>query len=1281
MLPVTLSVTFAASTTQLRDQTQEATHSSRMLITHRNCIPKSRRAFQISIASLRGVSFKYLFSTSCFKCAPELQEHQKKNTVSTSASSLKNKNISFRNDFVMFAGYLSHRINSIKHEWDTLHGEPTPKFLANLKHIIETIGTDMPDYYRFINTIDRIRPIIQTTLKKLDTAQFIDFVTFLSSYGIPLESEVIAEKILDMKDLPLDDLYKLASTEGMTDSPDLFAPLTSKQKQRIRMSYPPNLIEWIVYQVYFPLSSKHKIDEFIGILYQLRNDEETANFERAINVLMGREQLEIRLRCFEKVELALKAIYNHQRLNFKQMGNMTLLMSERYVHKMLQACDITTIFRYLNLVFSPLPKQLKSFHMLGTKEVSPLLLNKVDEIVMHDVKVPSAILSMLFRKFLEDADLEQIKSLINEVQSLDLSDEFNQRIECCCRLTLMKYADEIREKKKECCLYIVQSFKDSEYTFPGEYLDILKPFEAYKTRFDGFLQFLEFQGMSGFGYKKIKSAELDYLFAHMEEYQRNAIIKTLIKGNYTFDNRDHILSWIAQNPHRVNYVISGGVVDLAVGYNHKTKRSMARACTIFTPLEILKLASKYGENLAATSDVLTLLMAYKDTHVDHIIARLNSFRLPEGTAESHFLSLTTFMEKHERIIENITEDERLQLLNTFIKKTLEVNCYSGVVVACSLVPSYKKTLLPLFKLSLPSALDTSSIEHIIYHSDAEVSLEIIKSIISAFERQNSIPHKMWCTHFKNLAEYSTTLKDPAERENFKEFLLKAIQTLIIRKNLSPFILYKIYSMADSFQFNPDWKLKFNSVSYIENYIRSEPFISAEEIKYIIGAVSTFECNLQFSRKFYSTVFDAMPEEGKIPILFSLRNMSTRFPYEEKIARFISDRVEAEDPDIYKLFGLQMSNLSSTASHSWRIKWSKMDVRYLTPFIAKYMKRVIDKDCNLALRYVMTDSMASMPYNDEFDACYRFYQNFLKSTRFDANPEVTRSTNLQQLVKEYMTNYADANNIPNELLNPYVYHFLYTRLHSYDTKTLIEMLYIITRGDGTLEQLGFWGLLRDEDKVRLELTEISGRKFYAEMTDDQLTNLFILISATCKMNEKVSNNELLCVVNIAESLIDYELLSDKNKTLIMNCVFLIVNKHSDIITAFFRKMLLKFPDYKATFPIARDLLYSTIVWDSNNLDSMMDYMNNSYNQLLGNQICEAVIRRLIDEQQNALAQDLYLRCCEQRPKFKMPDVNEKMNWSVAKRPAVVIDSNEGVNMKMDRFKVKLYDYDNLDKEKK
>jgi hypothetical protein len=59
----------------------------------------------------------------------------------------------------------------------------------------------------------------------------------------------------------------------------------------------------------------------------------------------------------------------------------------------------------------------------------------------------------------------------------------------------------------------------------------------------------------------------------------------------------------------------------------------------------------------------------------------------------------------------------------------------------------------------------------------------------------------------------------------------------------------------------------------------------------------------------------------------------------------------------------------------------------------------------------------------------------------------------------------------------------------------------------------------------------------------------------------------------------------------------------------------------------------------------------------------------------------LRCCEQRPKFKMPDVNEKMNWSVAKRPAVVIDSNEGVNMKMDRFKVKLYDYDNLDKEKK
>jgi len=101
------------------------------------------------------------------------------------------------------------------------------------------------------------------------------------------------------------------------------------------------------------------------------------------------------------------------------------------------------------------------------------------------------------------------------------------------------------------------------------------------------------------------------------------------------------------------------------------------------------------------------------------------------------------------------------------------------------------------------------------------------------------------------------------------------------------------------------------------------------------------------------------------------------------------------------------------------------------------------------------------------------------------------------------------------------------------------------------------------------------------------------------------------------------------------------------------------------------------------------MDSSLNSLVENldisvlkQSINDVITKLVDENEVNLAQEFFLTITEKIPHFKLNhELNKKLSWNkLTLRPEISIDVNDGVNMKVNKFKIKLYDYELLDKSK-
>lgn len=156
------------------------------------------------------------------------------------------------------------------------------------------------------------------------------------------------------------------------------------------------------------------------------------------------------------------------------------------------------------------------------------------------------------------------------------------------------------------------------------------------------------------------------------------------------------------------------------------------------------------------------------------------------------------------------------------------------------------------------------------------------------------------------------------------------------------------------------------------------------------------------------------------------------------------------------------------------------------------------------------------------------------------------------------------------------------------------------------------------------------------------------------------------------------MSKKAKFNIMNCVFILVGKHSDLLSIFYKRMITILPEYKVSKLLITDLLYSATMNDFVNIDSILTYLIKSNDNVLMNQACESVIKRLMEEDQNVIAQELYVKYTQLVPRFKIKDIDQNMSWAKASKPNIHVDSGSEVSMQINRFKVKLYDYEKLTK---
>lgn len=254
------------------------------------------------------------------------------------------------------------------------------------------------------------------------------------------------------------------------------------------------------------------------------------------------------------------------------------------------------------------------------------------------------------------------------------------------------------------------------------------------------------------------------------------------------------------------------------------------------------------------------------------------------------------------------------------------------------------------------------------------------------------------------------------------------------------------------------------------------------------------------------------------------------------------------------------------------------------------------------------------------------------------------------------------------------------MFTYDMKTIIQLLYILTQGNKVLAELGFWKLGEEREIENLNIETHNIPFFYKIEGDLDLMSLYRLVFTAAKNTSEVSTSDLTYIINISENLIRSENISKRSKYSIMNCTLILVGKHSNLLSAFYKKTQQLLPEYNVTNTVIAELLYSTMTNEIRDIDSTLDYMISTHETHFMHQSCETVVRRLIAEEQNGLAQELYVKYTERKPRFKIPDLNDTLSWGKAKQPEVTIDSNDGVNMKMDRYKVKLYDYDSLDKQK-
>lgn len=1176
------------------------------------------------------------------------------------------------------------------------------EIIPKLKLLIKEFTKECESPDKFNKVIYKLEPIINETLISVDNSSFVDLFTYLSSQNIKINNEQVTFRFIKFltSDISIQDKYNLlfCARESLPDSEldvsILRNPLTKDQITKIAKTYSASIVKAIIHSFYLPLYDSSKISEYLEILYlqHPENPEKINPFKCYVNFLLGTNKLDVTFSKKYSVSYLCGLIVSLTRNEVEIPPNFSKnLWHQILIAEYFQQVSPEVLYTYLTIFYNDfLPTELDHFKAtLGVKPLNNDLKRKLSFLMSKEELIPPNIQILFFDKIMSEEDTSLIKSLIQSFKAMHPNTPAKQGLRDAFRFSVFKYALTIKDKKPGFFQYLMEYFSEEAFVIPAfKQVQLVSIFNYYRTDFNGFIQYLNSVNRSKGLYRLLDAQEVQLVSKKLGHREKEVFIQTLIKNDFVFNSSSAIQNWIKENPRTINYILSGGKLnpDMRNGDLYKSS-SLFRLSTIFTPKQMFKLIVDYDADSCFTKEILSTFKVYNDDF-DYICAQLKALPLVRGKTSTYIDVLTSFMKKHNLENEILTTEQKLRLYTIYIAKIIDINHLAGLIVACALIPSFKKQILKLTGMSESHLFSIKRTEYILT-DEFDIPPSMIIHYVTRYSDSRHTNGKLWATMFKNALMTASTLKDTSQKELLFCQLFKIFQIKCVQKMFSPLTLIKIYQLAETHKVKPEWKLPINMNKYLESYYSTDigeiVSLTGVSVRETISMIAKYESNVELSSSLVSKLFSEVPDDEKIFFLVSLRNLMLSVPFAKNIHDYIHSRFEANDPEIYRLFGLEIENPLTNNPNSRRPKWMRFDVRYFSPLLEIFMKDIISKEQNISIKHMMVDSLATMRCDANSNVCIEFYEMFNKVVLFGGNLKAqgTPSQEIDEIIAEFKEVFKlnqASRYMPEYLVNPFAYHFLYTRIFAYDLKTIIKLLYILTRGDKLLAENGFWEL--DEENEFGELKEKFGAisLTYDIKGDLDLMSFYRLVFTAAKNTNEVPTSELTYIINISENLLKSESISKRNKYWIMNCTLILVGKHSDLLSAFYKKTQQLLPEYKVTNTVIAELLYSTITNDIRDIDSMLDYMIGTHETHVMHQSCESVIKRLIAEEQNGLAQELYVKYTERKPRFKIPDLNDTLSWGKARQPIVTIDSNDGVNMKMDRYKVKLYDYDSLDKQK-
>lgn len=1164
--------------------------------------------------------------------------------------------------------------------------------MAKVKSLIYFFQKDCDSFEKFEQMVTKIKPILIETLLKVNDQSFVDLFTFLATFHVKINDHYITQRYTNLllsSTLTIKDKYKLITTTSLDDDElDISKfrdPLNPEQINNITNSYSSSIIKAIITSIYIPLRDSKKTHEYLELLLEKESQlsEKHQRFKYFVDLIIDNRKLNLNITSRSNIVYICSILSSVLRNVLQVPYSFSIdAFHEIMITEALEHINSKTLYNYIAIFYGDtLPDELKT--LKGLWDIKTLNLEKMSNLyplVSDESKIPPKILTLLFDRFILEGNIRLIEKVIDDFKSMPLDTPEKNQILNQFQFSILKNALKIKKFKPEYFNCLMNFIHDYEYDLPRfSHIDINFAFQYYNSDFEGFIRYLKTVNRSTNSYKSISSKDVVLIIANISEAKRERLIETLLMNNFIFDDNTIVKEWFNEAPKLLNSITAKDEFDT----KSTTASSLFRLFSLLKPSEIFELIATHGNEIYFTEEILSTYSVYHNDF-EYICALLRLLPLPHNCRNEEYLNfLVKFLKKYDN---NFNMEQRKRLYTIFVENVVRINHFAGMVNTGILFPSYKEDIIQVTGMS-KSHFNCHHNVDVIIDEDLKLTPSLIKAYVTKYSHSKNTNGKLWVTLFRNSVIFGSTIEDEVARKQFLADLFKIFQSHTVKKMFNPATLYKIYQVAESFNIDPEAKLSVDIKRYLELYYSkaSEPKSSKNEPTIIetFSLISKYEFNLELKHSFISKLFTQVPDDEKRFFIVLLRNIVVNLPYVENIHEFIHRKFKANDPDVYNLFGLEIGNPLSSDPQAKRAKWMRFDIRYFSPLLEVFMSEIITKEKNNSIKTMMIDSLATMNFNENNKDIMKFYELYNKVVYFGGQHLNIKHANIDILVEDLKDTFEDSIHLLQPyLMKPFIYHFMYTNIFAYDLNVIVELLYILTRGNPTLQIFGFWNNIEQSKMESLESQFGLLNYRYTIQQELELMNLFRLIFTAAKYTKDIPINQLAYIINISENLIKSEKISKRNKTEIMNCSFILVGKHSDLLSAFHKKAQQLMPEYKISNSMLTDFIYSTITNNLRETDKVLDYLVSNTNDVQSlNHSCETVIKQLVVEEQNGLAQELYMKYSERKPRFKIPELHDVLSWGKARQPVVTIDSNDGVNMRMDKFKVKLYDYDSLDKEKR